>query len=72
MDTAEIIDTAEQENGISDGLLSTSQAMRAANQWGEVSAEGTIEPFNEGGVDSAFQLSGGLQAECMRKGLSNC
>jgi len=52
MKAAKVVNTTEQENGIGDGLLSTSQAMGAAHQRGEVSAERAIEPFNEGRVDS--------------------
>src|SRR5436305_5720655 len=56
MDAAEIINAAEQESGINDGLLSASQAMRAANKRSHISTEGTIEAFNESGIDGALQL----------------
>src|SRR5712692_8908367 len=62
MKAAKVVNTTEQENGIGDGLLSTSQAMGAAHQRGEVSAERAIEPFNEGRVDRALPLSSGTQA----------
>jgi hypothetical protein len=61
MDTTEIINAAEQENGVDDGLLSAGQAMRAANERSQISAEGAVEAFNESRIDSAVQLRGSAQ-----------
>ena len=61
MNAAEIVDRAEQINAVREGGLSARQAMCAADQRGEIGAEGPIQPFDEGGVYCARNL--GVLAE---------
>src|SRR5215510_2030496 len=62
MDTAEVIDSAQQKDSGGNGELSTGQAMRAAHEWGQIRSESAVETFNEGGVNAAVELGGGAQA----------
>jgi len=56
MDTAKVIDTAQQEKGIGDGFLSASQVMSAPRQRSQVGAESAIETLNESRVNRAIAL----------------
>ena len=57
MDTAEIVDHAEQENGVSDGAFGACQTMRPTDERRQVGPERTIEALDESGVNLSSALA---------------